>query len=237
MANQVVRISPRTAARARRAIWLANRAATIQSAGAVLVGSVASATTINLNYASGEIVTITGTTTIVTISAAGKVNELRRVRFADALTLTHNASTLVLPTGANITTAANDYAEFVSTSTGWFCSLYRLVDGTILGVVPISKGGTSNTTAVAAIDALHTESTDIASAAVVDLSVATGAYVNITGNVTITGFVGMTAGVIRYLTFAGSPILQYDATNLKLPGKADIQCQAGDRITMISLGS
>lgn len=151
MAGFLVRGSPKTTARERRAVQLASIASTYLSGSAIVVPTVASASTINLNYATGEIVTITGTVTITAISTAAKVNELRRVLFADSLILTHNSSTLVLPTGANITTAANDYAEFISTSTGWFCSLYRLANGTILGVVPITLGGTGATTAPDAV--------------------------------------------------------------------------------------
>lgn len=151
MAGFLVRGNPKTTARERRAVQLASVASRYLSGAAVVVPTVASASTINLNYATGEIITITGTVTIVTITAAGELNELRRVRFADALTLTHNSSSLVLPTGANITTAANDYAEFISTSTGWFCSLYRLANGTILGVVPITLGGTGASTAPDAV--------------------------------------------------------------------------------------
>lgn len=53
--------------------------------------------------------TITGTTTI---TAFGGVAGVRyQVVFAGVLTLTHNASSLILPGGANITTAAGDQAE------------------------------------------------------------------------------------------------------------------------------
>lgn len=72
---------------------------------------VASATTVVLSTASvtGDLIDVTGTTTITAITLA-EGNE-RTVRFTGILTLTNGAS-LVLPGGANITTAAGDFAIF-----------------------------------------------------------------------------------------------------------------------------
>ena len=85
---------------------------------------VASASTINLSTCAGTFCDVTGTTTItaITSEAAGI---MRMVRFTGALTLTHNATSLILPSAANITTAANDTAEFVSLGSGnWLCFNY-----------------------------------------------------------------------------------------------------------------
>lgn len=74
---------------------------------------VASAGTISIGE--GGYFNITGTTTITDIDfATDKAGRKAWVKFAGILTLTHNASTLILPTGANITTAAGDTACFVS---------------------------------------------------------------------------------------------------------------------------
>lgn len=70
---------------------------------------VASAGTINLDTATGDVVDVTGTTTITAITLSNGIE--RTVRFTGALTLTNGAS-LVLPSGANITTAAGDFAIF-----------------------------------------------------------------------------------------------------------------------------
>lgn len=91
---------------------------------------VASATTIDLNAIRGELVDVTGTTTITTVTLAQ--GHTRILRFTGILTFTHGAS-LVLPTSANITTAAGDYA-IVS---GYASSVVRCVgyfraDGTAL---------------------------------------------------------------------------------------------------------
>lgn len=74
--------------------------------------SVASATTTDILGASSNIVEITGTTTITSLGTG--TNKVRYVRFAAALTLTHNATSLILPGAANITTAAGDTMIVVS---------------------------------------------------------------------------------------------------------------------------
>lgn len=82
---------------------------------------IASATTINLDNATGDLVDVTGTTTITTITLAEGVE--KTVRFTGILTLTHGSS-LVLPTGASITTAAGDFAVF----RGYAAGVVRCVD-------------------------------------------------------------------------------------------------------------
>lgn len=70
---------------------------------------VASASTLNLDTSTGDLVDVTGTTTITAITLAE--GAVKTVRFTGALTLTHGSS-LVLPGSANITTVAGDYAIF-----------------------------------------------------------------------------------------------------------------------------
>lgn len=85
-----------------------------------------------LGSATGNCVTITGTTTITSFTSAAE-GALRFVRFSGALTLTYNATTLILPTSANITTAAGDCAIFKSEGSGnWRCLFYQRADGTNL---------------------------------------------------------------------------------------------------------
>lgn len=58
---------------------------------------------------------VTGTTTITDIDfGTDKAGRAAMLVFDGALTLTHNATTLILPGGANITTAAGDVGIFVS---------------------------------------------------------------------------------------------------------------------------
>lgn len=67
--------------------------------------SIATASTVNLNNATGDYVVLTGTTTVTAITLAQGVE--RTCRASGTFTLTNGAS-LILPTGSNITTAAGD---------------------------------------------------------------------------------------------------------------------------------
>lgn len=81
---------------------------------------IASAGTINLETATGDLVDVTGVTTITAITLND--GHERTVRFTGILTLTNGAS-LVLPGAANITTAAGDFAVF----RGYAASVVRCV--------------------------------------------------------------------------------------------------------------
>ena len=72
--------------------------------------AIASASTVDLTNSTGNFVHITGTTSITAINLAQGAS--RRVVFDGVLTLTNGAN-LILPGGANITTAADDAAIFV----------------------------------------------------------------------------------------------------------------------------
>jgi len=86
--------------------------------------SVASAATTDLGNVTGVNVTITGTTTITSLGDA-PTGAKRWVTFSGILILTYNATALILPGAANITTAAGDTALFVSLgSANWKCLDY-----------------------------------------------------------------------------------------------------------------
>lgn len=70
--------------------------------------AVLSAATTNIWGISGDYVHVTSTNTITSLGTAPYAGAQRTVIFDGILTLTHNATTLVLPGGVNITTAAND---------------------------------------------------------------------------------------------------------------------------------
>lgn len=100
---------------------------------------IASASTTDIGSATGNCVDVTGT---VTITALGTVQAgtIRIVRFTGALILTYNATSLILPTAANITTANGDCAIFESLGSGnWKCVMYQRGDGT--GLVGTSASG------------------------------------------------------------------------------------------------
>ena len=90
---------------------------------------VASATSTAIGAAISENVDISGTTTITSFDTVAEgIN--RKGRFTGALTLTHNATSLILPGVANITTAANDRYEARSLGSGnWIVTKYQKADG------------------------------------------------------------------------------------------------------------
>lgn len=94
--------------------------------------NIASAGTTDIGAASAPFLHVTGTTTITALGTV-QAGTRRIVVFDGILILTHNATSLILPTGANITTAAGDVAVFVSEGSGnWRCVNYTRADGTAL---------------------------------------------------------------------------------------------------------
>jgi hypothetical protein len=96
--------------------------------------AIASGATTDIGGAAGNFGHITGSATINSLGTAPQGGALRVVVFDGACTLTHDATSLILPTGANITTAAGDVAEFVSDGSGanWRCTGYRRANGQAL---------------------------------------------------------------------------------------------------------
>lgn len=81
----------------------------------------------------GNYFDVTGTTTITSIETTADafgIGSVIRLHFDGALTLTHHSTDLVLPGGANITTAAGDEFEFTKYAAGdWRCTGYALASG------------------------------------------------------------------------------------------------------------
>jgi len=97
--------------------------------GDTRAADVASASTADLGAAVGRFVNITGTTTITSFGTVA-AGIWRIVTFAGALTLTHNATSLILPGGASITTAAGDSLIAESLGSGnWKIHIYMPAAG------------------------------------------------------------------------------------------------------------
>ena len=118
----------------------------IWAKGADVASATALTTTDDGNYFD-----ITGTTAITSIATVG-VGAAIKLHFDGVLTLTHHATDLILPTAADITTAAGDEAEFVEYATGdWRCVSYTRASGSALVTltlgtpVSISSSGTTFT--------------------------------------------------------------------------------------------
>lgn len=94
-----------------------------------LLSSVSSATTTDISGAGAY--TVSGTTTITGFTV---VSGSRRIlHFQDALTLTHNATSLILPGGADITTVAGDCLALVAVGTNQVRVVnYMRSDGTFV---------------------------------------------------------------------------------------------------------
>jgi len=108
--------------------------------------TVASASTADIGAASSPFVQITGTTGITSFGTT--YSGARYVRFAGALTLTHNATTLILPAATNITTAAGDTLVAVPTGNpgaGWRVVVYQRADGSLLVGSYVAKAGDTMT--------------------------------------------------------------------------------------------
>jgi len=99
--------------------------------------NIASATTTDLSAANGNYVHITGTTTITGFGTVDAGVQMLLV-FDGALLLTYNATSMILPTAANITTVAGDSAIFVSEGSGnWRCVDYIRKSGALLGGITV----------------------------------------------------------------------------------------------------
>lgn len=126
---------------------------------------IASATALLIPATGGGYFNVTGTVTITSVSQAAALKTGRTIRllFQGALTLTHDATALILPGSANITTVAGDSAILVcedATNNYWRCVHYSRGDGTALGasLIRLSKQTVSNVASVVfttGIDALH----------------------------------------------------------------------------------
>jgi len=98
---------------------------------------IASASTLSLPAGGGGVFNVTGTTGITAISSAQGGRSVK-LRFAGALTLTHNGTSFILPGAANITTVAGDTGEWINeaaadgSGSNWRCFSFTTGDGRIL---------------------------------------------------------------------------------------------------------
>lgn len=199
---------------------------------------VASAATTDIGIVNSNFIRITGTTSITSFGTNYKGP--RFVRFAGVLTLTHNATTLILPTGANITTAAGDRAIIApvgNPASGWQVLAYQRADGTALANASIASntitgrlsagtGQSESLTGAQAISIINGTRVDVASASTVDLSSVAASSINITGTTTITAFTVIT-GRLLFVRFNASLTLTNNA-NIVTQSGANIVTQAGD---------
>jgi len=82
----------------------------------VVEATIASASTTDVLGSTSDYITVSGTATITSLGT--EPMQIKYVRASGAFTLQHNATSLILPTGANIVAAANDSFIVVSDSSG-----------------------------------------------------------------------------------------------------------------------
>lgn len=99
---------------------------------------IASAATLDLSTATGNLVHITGTTTITAVTL--NTGQYRQVIFDGILTLTHHATNNNLPGAANIITAAGDRAVYWSDGTTVYVTEYQRASGAALTVPTNPRG-------------------------------------------------------------------------------------------------
>ena len=109
---------------------------------------IASATTTDIGAVAGLMHDITGTTTITGLGTVS-AGIWKVLKFEGALTLTHNATSLILPGAANITTADGDVGIFISEGSGnWRCLHYMKASGGVLGPILGTQQATTSGTSI-----------------------------------------------------------------------------------------
>jgi hypothetical protein len=97
------------------------------------VNTIAGGGTTDLGSVYQAAVTISGTATITAFGSTAPVGAIKFLTFSGASVLTYNATSLILPTAANITTAAGDCAIVQQVSSGnWRVIAYQLASGAAL---------------------------------------------------------------------------------------------------------
>ncbi len=146
----------------------------------------------------GNYFDVTGATGITSINTTGGPGTVIKLHFDSTPTLTHHASNLVLPGGANITAAVGDEAEFVEYVTGQYrCTAWTRASGaSITGLLNVveditpqlggdldANGKTiSNSTSISTAKQIYTTGADQSITAAADTLVPTGSYFRITSD-------------------------------------------------------
>lgn len=189
----------------------------------------------------GNYFDVTGTTAITSINTVS-VGTIIHLHFDGALTFTHNATDLILPGAANITTAAGDEAIMFEYASGdWRCLNYTKADGSTVSLAsPGAIGGT--TPAAGTFTDLQGHLPDIVSAGDISLSVAqcrgqivyitqtgTATLPAVTGDGMLVGIYSTTAAAI-YVDPNGSDRIVLNGTAGGDGKKLTSESQAGDFI-------
>lgn len=83
---------------------------------------IASAATMDIGASTGDIMNVTGNTGITAFTSA-PAGVRKKLIFGSTISITHNATSLIMPNGANVTLVAGSCLEFLSLGSGnWRCT-------------------------------------------------------------------------------------------------------------------
>jgi microcystin-dependent protein len=100
-------------------------------------GTMAANPTTDLGSVPQSVITVTGAGTITSFGSSAKLGTLKILVFSSSLTLGYNATSMILPTASNITTAAGDAAMALYLGSGnWQVVSYQSASGAALNPVP-----------------------------------------------------------------------------------------------------
>lgn len=173
---------------------------------------VASASTCDIGAINSAFVRITGASTITSFGTTYRGP--RFVRFGGALTLTHNATTLILPGGANITTAAGDCAivrPVGAPGDGWVVIAYQPFAGyvalsgnqTIAGVKSFSAPPLLPGNAASALEPVPKQQLDTAVAAAVASALPPGVIMDYGGETAPAGWLECDGSSLTRASYPG----------------------------------
>lgn len=100
----------------------------------------------------GNLFDVTGTTTVTSIASLG-IGAVIRLQFDDTLTLTHNATDLILPDGIDIITHAGDVVTLVEYASGdWLLTSYTRLPRATVQTVYVQDGAVATGTTLIPVD-------------------------------------------------------------------------------------
>ena len=202
---------------------------------------IASASTTDLGAVPGLFHDITGTTSITSFGTVA-AGIWKVIKFENTLTLTHNATSLILPTGANITTANGDVAIVSSEGSGnWRCHSYMRASGQpIATAVSVASLATSGNVTVGGTLAASGNAN-------ITGTLASNGNMTVTGTATMNGAVTVnnsafthTASSVQHsvISTSGNMNCTYDATgqaifSLQATGNVTNSLNAGDSTSVV----
>lgn len=195
---------------------------------------IASGATVDLSAATGNYVHVTGTTTITALGTVSAGMRFMLV-FDGALTFTHNATSLILPGAANITTAAGDRCEVVSLGSGnWRCFWFTRASGLpVVGSYLPLAGGTMTGDITMSGASIFDANASIAAHATTMDPWSLGNYVTLTGAaVNFTAMVAAPQAGAEVELYMNAAHTFTDGAVFEVDGNANYTAAAGDRVLL-----